>query len=54
MLRNVAKCNPSASYSALVVKVNDRERKKLVRAINLPIAISPITCAFTLRRCAFA
>ncbi len=41
------------AIAPLVVKVSDGEREKTVRpvTVNLDIAISPITCAFTLRRC---
>ena len=44
------------AIAPLVVKVSDGEREKTVRpvTVNLDIAISPITCAFTLRRCAVA
>gem|GEM_PF-2770852 len=46
-------CNPSVCNCALVDKGSDGERKKSVRpvTVNQDIAVSPITCAFTLRRC---
>jgi len=54
MLRNTVMCNQSVCYGILVVQGNDGERKELIGPVNLPIAISPFTGAFTLHRCAVA
>ena len=54
MLRNAEMFNPSVCNCTLVVKGSDGERKKISQArqfMNLDIAVTSITCAFTLRRC---
>ena len=55
MLRNPVMCNPHGAIAPLSSK-GAFAAEKPVRpvTVNLPIAISPITCAFTLRRCAVA
>ena len=52
MLRNAVRCKPQGAC-----RQREHLRRKTGQArqfINLPIAISPITSAFTLRRCAVA
>ena len=55
MLRNPVMCNQHGAIASLSSK-GAFVAEKPVRpvTVNLPIAISPITCAFTLRRCAVA
>ena len=56
MLRNAVRCNPHGAIVPLPSKGATANGKKPFRpvTVNLDIAVSPITRAFTLRRCAVA